>query len=78
MSECDREKIVGYVKQSPEQVGAINMFKQKEADICEALDYYLQDDQALGVDKRWLSIAKTHIQQGFMAAVRAIARPNGD
>lgn len=26
-------------------------------------------------DKRWLAIGKTHLQQGFMAAIRAIAKP---
>lgn len=25
-----------------------------------------------GVDQRWVSIARTHIQQGFMAAKRAV------
>lgn len=28
-----------------------------------------------GVDQRWVSIAETHLQQGIMAAVRAIAKP---
>lgn len=27
------------------------------------------------IDHRWLSIGKTHLQQGFMAAIRAIAKP---
>lgn len=26
-------------------------------------------------DARWLAIGKTHLQQGFMAAIRAIAKP---
>jgi hypothetical protein len=30
------------------------------------------------VDKRWLAIAKTHIQEGSMAATRSITRPNGN
>jgi hypothetical protein len=28
-----------------------------------------------GVDQRWLSIAQTDLQKGFMALVRSIARP---
>jgi hypothetical protein len=28
-----------------------------------------------GIDQRWVAIAKTHLQQGFMAATRAIAQP---
>lgn len=27
------------------------------------------------LDTRWLAIGKTHLQQGFMAAIRAIAKP---
>ncbi len=27
------------------------------------------------LDARWVSIAKDHLQQGFMAAVRSIAKP---
>lgn len=26
-------------------------------------------------DQRWVSIAETHLQQGIMAAVRAVAKP---
>ena len=26
-------------------------------------------------DKRWAAIGKTQLQQGFMAAIRAVARP---
>lgn len=28
------------------------------------------------VDRRWLSIAKTDLQQGIMSAVRSIAKPD--
>ena len=28
-----------------------------------------------GVDQRWISIAKTDLQKGFMSLIRAIARP---
>ncbi|OKP27621.1 Acb2/Tad1 domain-containing protein [Serratia fonticola] len=27
------------------------------------------------IDPRWLAIARTHLQQGFMAAKRAVAKP---
>jgi hypothetical protein len=33
--------------------------------------------EAHGVDLRWLSIARTDLQKGIMAAVRAIAKPGG-
>lgn len=28
-----------------------------------------------GYDQRWVAIANTHLQQGIMAAVRAVAQP---
>lgn len=28
-----------------------------------------------GIDQRWVAIGRTHLQQGLMALVRAIARP---
>jgi hypothetical protein len=27
------------------------------------------------IDPRWMAVAKTHLQEGFMAFVRAIAQP---
>jgi hypothetical protein len=29
------------------------------------------------VDQRWVAIARTDLQKGFMALVRAVAQPNG-
>jgi len=29
------------------------------------------------LDQRWVEIARTHLQQGFMAATRAIGQPEG-
>lgn len=74
MSECDKVKIVGYVEQSPAQIETINHLKTQEIEIVGFFNALINDN----VDKRWTSVAKTHIQQGFMAAVRAVARPNGD
>lgn len=77
MSECDKAEIVGYLQQTQEQINAINEFKQLEIDVVRAIDTYF-DPGAPSIDKRWMSIAKTHVQLAMMAAVRAIARPNGD
>ena len=32
-------------------------------------------DQAVEIDLRWLNIGLTHIEQGFMAITRSIAKP---
>lgn len=75
MSECDKAKIVGYIEQTPEQIDLINKLKTLEI---EAIGTLGGVAALIKNDARWMSIAKTHIQQGFMAAVRAVARPNGD
>lgn len=71
------EEIKGYIPQTETQIGCINDFKQLEIDLIKIVDMYW-DQGAPEVDKRWMSVAKTHFQQGFMAAVRAVARPKGD
>ena len=35
------------------------------------------DARTVKADQRWLAIAKTQLQQGFMALGRSIARPDG-
>ncbi len=78
------EKITGYVEQTPEQIDCINNFKAIEIEVVQLIDNlmtgltYVGQTEPLAVDKRWLSIAKTNLQQGFMAAVRSVARPKGD
>tara|TARA_R110000796_G_scaffold65782_2_gene151811 strand:+ start:23266 stop:23511 length:246 start_codon:yes stop_codon:yes gene_type:complete len=81
MSECDKAKIVGYIEQTPEQIEMINNLKRREIDLAAFADCFLEGmghETKMGCDKRWMAIAKTHFEQGFMAAVRAIARPRGD
>lgn len=33
------------------------------------------DESKVDIDKRWQSIARTHFQEGLMAAVRSVTRP---
>jgi hypothetical protein len=68
------QKITGYRDLTEVEVGAINDCKQvanQVGELCAKIDS-LND-----VDKRWLAIARTDLQKGFMALVRAIARPEG-
>jgi hypothetical protein len=64
--------VKGYAEtQSQEKIDLVNEGKELEE---RALRYFekiaTRDD--LAVNGRWFSIAKTHIQQGFMASTRAI------
>lgn len=64
--------IKGYRDLSPEEIALMNEIKA-EGEKVGALIEKLQATP--GVDQRWVAIAKTHLQQGFMAAVRSVAQP---
>ena len=65
--------IKGYRDLSPEEVHAMNRIKEVGNMIGEIVDRLSEED----VDKRWLAIAKTDLQKGFMALVRSVAKPDG-
>lgn len=64
--------VAGYVSQTNEAVQMVNLNKQAEERILRDIDLYGMNPD---VDKRWLAIARTHIEQGFMAMNRAIFKP---
>jgi len=64
--------IKGYHELSSEEVAYINELKQLAVMVGEKVDeVYNREDS----DKRWASIARTDLQTGFMALIRAIAKP---
>jgi hypothetical protein len=65
-------KIDGYRTLSAVEVALINAHKQMEALVLDQLDDL---QQAPEIDGRWLAIARTHLELGFMAMNRAVARP---
>jgi hypothetical protein len=64
--------VVGYTSQSEANVALVNQAKMLEEQVLRQLDR-LNDNPE--IDKRWLAIARTHIEQGFMAANRAVFKP---
>ena len=64
-------KIKGYRELDAAEIAAMNVMKELEEDVLKTLD------SCGTADPRWKAIAKTTLQQGFMAAGRAIARPDG-
>jgi len=66
------QPISGYRKLPDEDVAAINQIKALE---CEAGELWRRIGALDGVDRRWMALAKTHLQEGFMAFVRSIAKP---
>lgn len=64
--------VLGYRAQAEENVDLVNTNKQLEEVLLSRLDLFAQMEE---IDKRWLAIGRTQIEQGFMAINRAIFRP---
>lgn len=62
----------GYSPQSTNNVDAVNYNKQLEETILRMLDELAKEE---AIDKRWLAIGRTHLEQGFMAINRSIFKP---
>ncbi|MDH5189032.1 MAG: hypothetical protein OEW37_08765 [Rhodospirillaceae bacterium] len=66
------KKIKGYRDLTQEEIDLMNEGKE----LAETVGVYLEKLARLeSTDKRWLAIAKTDMQTGFMAAVRSVAKP---
>lgn len=61
----------GYRPQSSERIALVNANKRDEERILRQIDQMM----AGSFDKRWLAIARTHIEQGYMALNRAVFQP---
>lgn len=66
------KKISGYRDLSQAEIDAMNAIKA-EGERLGNLISEMRDNKSL--DQRWVSIAETHLQQGIMAGVRAVAQP---
>jgi len=66
-------QIPGYREQSQATLGVVKFHKEWEERVLRHFDWLATME---GIDKRWLSIAKTHIEQGFMSANRALLQPS--
>lgn len=65
-------EIKGYRELAIEEIQFMNKIK----DMGETLGIMIKMmKECPGLDYRWVSIAETHLQQGIMAAIRAIAQP---
>lgn len=65
--------VQGYRAQAPTAIDAVNANKLREERLLRVLDACLGDPD---IDQRWLALARTHFEQGFMALNRAIFRPD--
>lgn len=66
-------KISGYRELSEAEIKVINFLKSAEREALGIVDLVGERE---GADPRWVEIAKTDIERGFMALIRAVAKPN--
>lgn len=64
--------VAGYKAQSQNNVIAVNANKITEEKILRTMDRMKKDPE---VDQRWLAIARSDIEKGFMALNRSIFKP---
>lgn len=75
MVDNQHKQIKGYRDLSQEEIDLMNMIKTKAEECGELIAALRCGLQNGPLDQRWVSIAETHLQQGFMAATRAVAQP---
>jgi len=64
--------IKGYRDLSQAEIDLMNKLKEVAVEVGTWVDIVLDDPDT---DKRWANIAKTDLQKGFMALIRAVAKP---
>lgn len=64
--------VAGYLSQSAETIEIANTIKYAEEAILQLLDDMKADP---AFDQRWLQLGRTHLEQGFMAVIRSVFRP---
>ncbi len=64
--------VAGYKSQSGANVAAVNANKAIEERLLRTLDAMKLDHN---IDQRWLAVARTHFEEGFMAMNRSVFRP---
>lgn len=75
MADLTPLPVAGYTAQSSDNVELVNSFKQFEERLLRELDVMRDSVQPGRFDQRWLSIAQSHFEQGFMALNRSVFRP---
>lgn len=64
--------IKGYRDLTAAEISSMNETKELASQVGALIDRLASMPD---IDGRWIAIGKTHLQQGFMAVVRGIARP---
>ncbi len=70
--ENQHRKITGFRDLTQDEIDAMNAVKAAEKEFAEL---WKRLGGIEGIDRRWLAVARTHIEEGCSAAVRAVAQP---
>ena len=69
----DQHKLIrGYRDLDPEEIDLMNRIKTQGEELKKLIDELYGKT---GVDIQWIHVGKIHLQQGIMALVRSVARP---
>lgn len=69
--ENQHKMIQGYRDLSQDEIDCMNKIKEAEKKLGELW----REVSSSSADGRWMSISKTHFEEGFSAFVRAVAKP---
>ena len=67
--------IAGYRKLEPEMIEMANKNKLIEELALRQLDLHVRKHYSQEIDQRWVEIARTKLQEGFMALNRSVFQP---
>ena len=68
--------VAGYRPQSDAAIALVNHFKEVEERLLRDIDAMCDGTEPPHrFDQRWLAVARTQLQQGFMALNRAVFQP---
>lgn len=70
--ENQHKLITGYRDLNEGEIAAMNAIK----DTAEYVGKMIDNLKNTSADARWIAIGATHLQQGFMALVRSVAKPD--
>jgi hypothetical protein len=73
MAENQHRLIKGYRELSDDEIAIMNAIKETGQVLGSLVDKL--ERAPIEVDKRWVSVGKTHLQQGLMALTRGVAKP---
>ena len=71
------KKIKGYRDLTATEIAEMNQAKALAQQVGDFINNLEAQDIEHMIDKRWLNIARTELQKGFMSLVRSIAKPDG-